>query len=598
MKITLLFPPHWTPTMPHLALPVLTGWLRRHGHQVTQRDLNVETYDEILTHRHQRQALEQIARRFGDRHFGPSVATPDSYGHPAPGQLAWALKQGPLLAKQVEAAKATLRSPDFYNGEVWEPAFFTLVGALELDSLSHFPARLDLGSFTDPGRPDSSRDLLRAARSPLINPFHEIFRRGILQDLLRDPPDLVGISIPTQGQLLAGLTLAALIRDSGLRCHITTGGPHMTMLRERLTRVPALFDLIDSVVLFEGEIPLLRLAEALAVGGSLEGVPNLVYRAPGSVGTSSATEIRTNPALAFDDLSVTQPEQRPDFDGLPLDRYLAPELVLPLATTHGCYHGRCAFCNVGYGGMPGYTPVPVEHILAQIQAAEEKHHCRNFFFVDEAITPHTIRMLSLALRARKKPINWAVAARFEKALTEELLAEAASSGCRMFLYGLESASQPIMDRMVKGTHVGEMSRILRAAAAQGIWNHTFFFFGFPGETLEHAQETVNFIYAHQNAIHSGSPGAFLLEIYSPACREPGTFGITQVYEDPGRDLAIYFEYDVESGLDEMTANKLADRLVDQMPKKRFGMYYLNDVYKFLYASELRRRNQPLPQWIE
>ena len=278
MNIYLLFPPHWTPTMPHMALPVLTGWMRRHGHQVTQRDLNVETYDEILTHHHQHQALDQIRRRFGapatpgapagagETRFDANTKNPDPYRRPAPERLAWALKQGPQIAKQVESAKAILRSPDFYNGEVCEPAFFTIAAALELDSISHFPARLDLGSFTDAERADSSRDLLRAVRDPRINPFFDIFRRGILQDLLRDRPPLVGISIPTQGQFLAGLTLAALIRDSGLKCHITTGGPHMTMLRRRLTRVPALFDLIDSVVLFDGELPLLRLAEALAGG--------------------------------------------------------------------------------------------------------------------------------------------------------------------------------------------------------------------------------------------------------------------------------------------------------------------------------------------
>ena len=51
--------------MPHLALPVLTGFLRRHGHQVIQRDLNVEVFDEILTRRYLRRAVEQIRQRFG-----------------------------------------------------------------------------------------------------------------------------------------------------------------------------------------------------------------------------------------------------------------------------------------------------------------------------------------------------------------------------------------------------------------------------------------------------------------------------------------------------------------------------------------------------
>jgi anaerobic magnesium-protoporphyrin IX monomethyl ester cyclase len=41
MKIFLIFPPQWTPAMPHLALPALTGYLRSHGVQVIQRDLNL-----------------------------------------------------------------------------------------------------------------------------------------------------------------------------------------------------------------------------------------------------------------------------------------------------------------------------------------------------------------------------------------------------------------------------------------------------------------------------------------------------------------------------------------------------------------------------
>ena len=49
MKVMLLFPPNWTPTMPHLALPTLTAYLRERGVEVLQRDLNLEVFDEILT---------------------------------------------------------------------------------------------------------------------------------------------------------------------------------------------------------------------------------------------------------------------------------------------------------------------------------------------------------------------------------------------------------------------------------------------------------------------------------------------------------------------------------------------------------------------
>src|SRR5690606_16826112 len=130
---------------------------------------------------------------------------------------------------------------------------------------------------------------------------------------------------------------------SGLKCHVTVGGPHITMLREQIAQTPALFSLIDSAVIFDGEVPLLRLAETL--GGafnsqdSLEHIPNLIYRQQdGKIRVTQRKEPEKIQNLPL-----------PDFDGLPLDRYLAPHLVLPLMTARGCYFGKCAFCNVGYG---------------------------------------------------------------------------------------------------------------------------------------------------------------------------------------------------------------------------------------------------------
>ena len=581
--------------MPYLALPWLTGFLRQNRHNVLQRDLNIELFDTILTRRHLRYSLERIRRRFRS---SPSPKSQSSsfiltqLHRPKDEVVQWALEKGSGLAVKVEKAKALLRSPRFFDEEACLPAFLTIVDALELTSLAYYPAWLDLTSFSDPLRPDASADLLMTAGDPESNPFYEIFQNGILQDLKREKPEIVGISIPTQGQLLAGMTLAYLIRQAGLKCHITAGGPHVTMLREQLPSVPALFDLFDSFVIFDGELPLLRLIEALQGNGDLSSVPNLIYRQVGS------RQINTTPVLPVNEVRQAQQSIVPDYDGLPLDRYLSPELVLPLATAHGCYHGKCGFCNVGYGNPFHYYPYPVEHVTSQIQRVYDKYHCRHIFFVDEAVPPRTLRGLAEAMSDRALPVNWCGAVRFEKALSDSLLAQISASGCRMLLYGLESASEPIMQRMIKGTQREDMSRILRGGARAGIWNHVFFFFGFPGETLEDAQETVNFVYAHQDAIHSASPGAFLLERYAPAHRFPQKFGIRHIDTDPQRDLAIYYDYQVEQGLDEHTANLLAEKLIDQLPDKRYGQYYFSDVYKLLYASELHRQGQPLHRWIE
>jgi len=48
MKTTLLFPPSWHPSQPYLSLPALTGFLRREGMAVIQRDINIEFLEVIL----------------------------------------------------------------------------------------------------------------------------------------------------------------------------------------------------------------------------------------------------------------------------------------------------------------------------------------------------------------------------------------------------------------------------------------------------------------------------------------------------------------------------------------------------------------------
>jgi len=63
---------------------------------------------------------------------------------------------------------------------------------------------------------------------------------------------------------------------------------------------------------------------------------------------------------------------------------------------------------------------------------------------------------------------------------------------------------------------------------------TFLYFGFPTETIEDAQQTVNFLYAHQAAVHSASFGAFALECYAPVEQDPAKFGVRRVFADPAR----------------------------------------------------------------
>ncbi len=560
--------------MPYLALPMLTAFLRARGIEVIQRDLNLETYDTILSRAYLEQSLERLR-----------VQYPHKQNRALPEKIEWAFAEGRTLAAQVDAAKNVFRSPAFYDGEKSLVAFTLLMQALELASLPFYPAQLDFLKYNPASRVDSSRALLQGVRDQSHNMFIEIFKRGIVADIVRERPDIVGISIPTEGQMLAAMTLAYLVKQTGMQCHITIGGPHVSMLREQIPHAPALFELIDSAIIFDGETPLFKLAEALDSKGDLSQVPNLIHRTNGAIHVNTT---QTHPSLS----TLT-----PDFDGLPLERYFVPNLVLPLLTAHGCYHGLCAFCNVGYGAGKGFIPMPVEQLVEQITTLQKKYNVRHIFFADEAIPPRTMRLLSQRLSEIGSPVDWCSCARFEKVISAELLQTMARGGCRMLFFGLETASERMVKLMVKGTQGETVSRILNEGTRAGIWNHTFLFFGFPTETMDDAQVTVNFLYAHQDAIHSAGIGTFVLERYSPAHLKPDKFGIARIIEKPERDLAIYFDYVPTSGLDAEMASTVLNRFIEVLPRKRFGQYYTHDVHRFLYASHLHAQGKPFPAWL-
>ena len=117
MKVMLCAPPNWTPTMPHLALPTLTAYLRSHGVTVIQRDLNLEVFDTILTRQYMRESVARLRQDSAHTVHGRVHAR--GQAGPPPERVRWALQQGPLLANQVEQAKATHAAKLFLTGR-WD----------------------------------------------------------------------------------------------------------------------------------------------------------------------------------------------------------------------------------------------------------------------------------------------------------------------------------------------------------------------------------------------------------------------------------------------------------------------------------------------
>ncbi len=491
------------------------------------------------------------------------------------------------LADQVQEAKRIIRSDAFYDGEVSLAAFEVIIQCLEIASLPFYPAALNLQTYISAYPVDSSKALLQAVKDEQHNIFLDLYRRGVIEDIKREQPDVVGISIPSMPQMLAGMTLGYLIKqEAGLRLSRHGRRSAYQYAARRTGKSPG--DL--QPVRQRGRLRRRTAAAATGRGRRYRrrsaSIPNLIYHDAGVIHVNER-----KPQEKIQDMPL------PDFDGLPLGRYLAPKLVLPLLTARGCYFGKCAFCNVGYGEAEAFSQLKAEVLADQMLALQAKYGTDHIFFADEAVTPRNLRTLSPILEAKGKPIQWGGCARFEQVISSDLLQRMARGGCAMILFGLETASEKMIEFMVKGTQLEDMSRILHESHEAGIWNHTFFFFGFPGETLEDAQETVNFLYEHKQAINSAALGTFLMERYSPAHRFPNAYKVKRIVEEADKDLAIYFDYEVTEGIDAALADRVMERFMDTLPDKAYPQYYANDVYRFIYACHLNAQGAALPPWL-
>src|SRR5262249_49991894 len=230
-----------------------------------------------------------------------------------------------------------------------------------------------------------------------------------------------------------------------------------------------------------GETPLWRLCEALASGRDPTGIPNLVVRGGRLAPGGTLEDLRTLPA--------------PDFDGLPLDRYLAPELVLPYDPTRGCYWGKCTFCHYGLAevGTAAYRERPVDAMMAHLDSLAARHGVTRFYLSQDSVSPKTALKLARTIRDAGKPWRWGTDMRPEKSLTPERCRELADGGAVAMAYGVESAAPRVLKLIDKGVQVETVETAIANLASAGVAVEAMCFTDFPTETYREAIATIGML---------------------------------------------------------------------------------------------------------
>ncbi|MBI4823979.1 MAG: B12-binding domain-containing radical SAM protein [Nitrospirae bacterium] len=305
-----------------------------------------------------------------------------------------------------------------------------------------------------------------------------IFHTGIddIRKLKFEDYLFVGISMLTGKIISNGLHIARLIKKYNERIPVVIGGVHPSLLpRESLEN-----ELIDIVVIGEGDKTIEELALCLMNGQALSGIKGIGYKDKAK------------------GVTINQPRELIDMDELDFD--LPYELlgkgffnagVMPVHTSRGCPY-RCGFCYNPAFNKRRYRRKSADRVVAEIEYLKDKYKVNNFgfdfedeFFID---AKRAYEIFQSIIRKGLK-IRWTAFCRFNtfdnafNRFGSDFVDVLKRSGCHYLSFGAESGSQRLLDEVIqKDIEVEQIFRTVQRLKTAGIPHRVSFMCCFPTET--------------------------------------------------------------------------------------------------------------------
>lgn len=240
----------------------------------------------------------------------------------------------------------------------------------------------------------------------------------------------------------------------------------------------------------EYELPLTKLITALHNNSSLNEIESIIYREGDSLFTRKEERLLTN----LNELPY------PHRKKLPMKAYVDAPGGLPLPNvqmqaSRGCPF-QCSFCAwPQIMGKPGsYRFRKNEDIIKEMEYLVDKMKFKSIYFDDDTFNVGVARIqnfLDLLIEKRKTKkiqVPWAIMARADL-MGESLLDKFKEAGLYSVKYGVESASQDILDNAKKDMKLEKAISMIKYTQQLGIKVHLTFMFGLPFETKETIQQT-------------------------------------------------------------------------------------------------------------
>lgn len=352
--------------------------------------------------------------------------------------------------------------------------------------------------------------------------------------LKRVQPKLVGISVPFPGNLYSAFRCAQHLKRNYPTIKIVMGGGFPSTELRSLTDI-RVFEFFDYITLDDGELPL-----ELLISNCL----NPMEEHP-EFGLLKRTFELKDGRVFYNNFTLKKDYKQselgtPDYSDLPLDKYISViEVTNPmhslwsdgrwnkLTMAHGCYWGKCTFCDGSLDYVKRYEPIAASLLVDRMERIIAQTGERGFHFVDEAAAPSLMAALALEIIRRNLVVTWWTNIRFEKRFTRDLCRLLKASGCIAVSGGLEVASDRLLKLINKGTTVEQVAVVANNFTQEGMLVHAYLMYAFPTQTVQEtvdSLEMVRQLFAN-NVIQSGFWHHFALTTHSPVGREPSKYGV-------------------------------------------------------------------------
>lgn len=551
-EILLITPPFTQLNTPYPATAYLKGFLNTKNISAYQMDLGIEVILELFTPSRLSEIFELAKQNDTTQSQNNKriIALKNDYIQTIEAVLLFLQGKNQTLARQICTENFLPQASKFEQLDDLEWAFGNMgmqdkakhLATLYLEDLSDFiTERIDenfgFSRYAERlGMSANSFDELYSVLQSAPSFIDSIALNLLSKTIEKTNPKLICFSVPFPGNLYSAFRCAQYIKQYFPSIKICMGGgfPNTELRELKDVRV---FEFFDFITLDDGELP-------------IELVHHYIQQNCPKSFDFKRTYFLENGTVVYNNSSSQIDYKQayigtPDYSDLRLDNYISViQIANPmhslwsdgrwnkLTMAHGCYWGKCTFCDISLDYIKIYEPIATKLLVDRMEEIIAQTGERGFHFVDEAAPPALMRSLAIEIIRRKLTVTWWTNIRFEKSFTRDLSILLAKSGCIAVSGGLEVASDRLLKLIDKGITVEQVARVTRNLTEAGIMVHSYLMYGYPTQTVQETVDSLEMVRQlfEIGIVQSGFWHQFALTTHSPIGKHPEQFGVQPDYK--------------------------------------------------------------------